>query len=309
MNNQIENAPRNLKLTEKGKNFIRTTCKGSGRYRLDGKMDKPLPSCSPQTPPSKIWYSSATWNDKKIIDDTMFGEALIDWFDEFANNYKIDPNVVAARIFLESQFCTWAYVTNPKASSSMGLGQFTNATTYDVFFSTGYRKYWTNDEIAAMTKNLINFTNVIDGKIVVVGEPENLYPEEETGRINRPFLFQNMVDNPKLCLKAAFIYMSVLADNLNGLASSTLLCYYLGGTGKIKCQTYTDTMKVQYSKKQYVKDESIVNNAIKSTSEAFTLLQKEFGYNLTNNYDSNTKTLAFDSFNINVIDSMQKKYS
>lgn len=308
MNISIENAPRNLKLTEKGKNFIRTKCKGTGRYRLDGKMDKPLPSCSPPIPSSKIWYSNATWNNKKIIDDTMYGEALIDWFDEYANNYKIDPNVVAARIFLESSFCTWAYVTNSNKSSSMGLSQFTNETTSDVFFSSGYRKYWTNDEIAAMTKNLINFTDIIDGKIVIVGDKHSIITSNEIGRTNRPFLFQNMVDNPKLCLKAAFIYMSVLADKVNRLASSTLLCYYLGGVGK-KCETYTDTMKEQYNKSFYKNDKTTVDNAIKSTSEAFALLQKEFGYNLTNNYDSNTKTLAFDSFNINVIDSMQKNYS
>lgn len=220
-------------LTAEGKQFIRKVCVGNDNTLLRGKSsytikdtasrlynpDGVLPFCNPATLPSKYWQSSAKHGTANIITNQQLGEALIEWFDKYGEIFEMDANIIAAQAYAESGYKLWNY---PLTSSASGIGQFTLDTTYAVIisnkFSSKSEYRFTIDEIAAITKGCTGNTtdnNTFSVKLLI-------------GRTNRPFVHQNICDNPEIMIKAQFNYMKYISSKCNGLASSTLFGYNRG---------------------------------------------------------------------------------
>ncbi len=220
-------------LTRAGKSFINSVCSGTGRSLLDGKSnakitdtgskyynpDGHLPFCMPVISASKIWYSQAKYNGKTIQNDQELGIALIDWYDKYGKIFQMDANIIAAQGWAESGYKIWNY---PLTSTASGIGQFTVEAVFDVIatnkFATQPEYRFTAQEIAAITKNWSG--NTSDIKSFKVGYP--------LGKRNRPYLHQNICDNPEIMIKAHYAYMKYLSGRCDGIASSSLFGYNRG---------------------------------------------------------------------------------
>jgi len=221
-----------IKLTELGKQFIRNACAGTSNSLLTGQshdkindiesklynIDGHLPFCNPESP-AMPWTGHAKFNGVNITTNQQLGEALIVWFDKYGQLFEMDTNIIAAQAFAESGYKIWNY---PLTSNASGISQFTTDTTFGVIvankFATKPEYRFTNEEIAAITKNLtgnLKEENSFSTKFLI-------------GRTNRPFIHQNIIDNPEIMIKAQFCYMKYISNKCNGLASSALFGYNRG---------------------------------------------------------------------------------
>lgn len=238
-------------LTRTGKAFITNVCSGTNRSLLDGKSQYKiddissnlynpngvLPFCIPETSPTKIWYSNAEHNGKKIQNNQELGIALIDWFDKYGEIFQMDANIIAAQAWAESAYNIWIY---PLTSTASSISQITIDTIYEIVvknkFATKLDYNFTTAEIAAITKNVTGNTQ---------NDYDVSYPQ---GKKNRPILHQNMIDNPEIMIKAQYSYMKFISNKCNGIASSTLFGYNRGPYLPV-CSSYTKSINNAISKR------------------------------------------------------------
>ena len=230
-------------LTEEGKAFIRKVCSdatstsliagtspdrirdaSSNLYNADGH----LPFCYPIQPP-KIWTSHAKHNGAPITNNQQLGEALIDWFDKYGQQFGLDVNIIAAQAFAESGYKIWNY---PLTSTASGINQFIMPTVYDMVINNSN---FNQTEKDALTVGWSGSTT----------DPNTWGHNNLTllSKRNRPFLHQNICDNPDIMIKAQFVYMKYISDNYSkGIASSTLFGYSRG-QGLVKPSYSTSVQK------------------------------------------------------------------
>lgn len=279
------------KLTQAGENFIRSKCNGSGNSKLQGTAaDKRgykknptavLPYCSPLTTTSKVWTSNPAINGG-ISTNAQLGEALIRWYNKYAEEFEMDANIMAAQAYQESAFIVWNYAVN---SSASGISQFVDDAVYDIIMRNSRGGMSAADK-EAISKNMIGYT----------------YPETPTknpflvdydlGRQNRPILHQNIIDNPEIMIKAQFAYMKYIATRCDSLASCTLFGYNRG-PGFVKSSSYPAAIAAA---KSY--GNSYENEGINYVYRIFKNLYDNFGYkelDITKEAAEN-----FDSFNANL---------
>lgn len=268
-----------IALTEKGKEFIRKQCAGTGKSLLYGKSpykvkdtsskyynpDGVLPFCDPPTSPTKNWLASPKFEGKTITTNADFGEALIKWYDKYAKLYLLDANVLAAQAFQESAYKAWNY---PLTSTASGLCQFINDAVFDWIIDkskyTSITPKFTDDEIALITKNIVGNKN--DFKATYsVGSLQ--------GKQNRPILHQNVIDNPEIMIKAQCRFMRYVANRCDSLTSSVLFGYSRGPGNATK--SYAESVakaKVYTSKGDYHEE------GVGYVYNIFKLLYDNFGY-------------------------------
>jgi hypothetical protein len=286
-------------LTEKGKEFIRSKCSGSGNSLLYGKSaykekdtkskyynpDGVLPFCDPPTSPTKMWLASPKYGSKTITTNSEFGEALIQWYDKYAKLYFLDANVLAAQAFQESGYKAWNY---PLSSTASGLCQFLNDSVFDWVIDkskyTSVTPKFTDDEIAKITKNIVgNKTNFKE--TYSVGSLQ--------GKQNRPILFQNIIDNPEIMIKAQCRYMRYIANRCDSLTSSVLFGYSRGPGNATK--SYAESIakaKVYTTKGDYHEE------GVDYVYKIFKLLYNNFGYGFLEMAE--TPDPKFDKFIVSI---------
>lgn len=203
-------------LREEGVKFIKKVCEGNGNSLLQGKNDSgALPYCNPPTPSNKIWICKPTDSAGKILTtNTQLGEMLVYWFNKYSKQYGLNANIVAAQAYAESGYKLWNY---PLTSTASGICQFVMETIYDIIVSNRDGSF-TEAEINAITKNWTT-----DNKDITT------FKVNHTGKNNRPFLHQNVCNNPQIIIKAQCSYLKFIADKYtDGIASSTLFGYSRG---------------------------------------------------------------------------------
>jgi hypothetical protein len=229
---------KNLKLTKTGEAFIRS--KAANSELLTGKENHNLPNSSISNTPTiftSIVKDVASYNNAPNLDtynsnilsgvngNNRLGELLIHWFNKYGQYYNVDPNVIAAQAFQESQFRTWAY----SKTGALGLTQFVPATLFDTVIkvdSTLSGKFTTNEK-NLIKLNLSGNTNTISSYSIIKGE-------REIGIHNRSILHQNLMNNPELAIKAQCVLMNFISNNNAFYVSSSLFCYNVGSYKKSK---------------------------------------------------------------------------
>ncbi|MFW6246609.1 MAG: N-acetylmuramoyl-L-alanine amidase [bacterium] len=228
----------NLKITEEGKKFIRGICDENASL-LSGNFNIPLPFSYPPVPKSKIWECNIkdplSNNPNKLIENNSeLAEALIFWFEKYADEFQLDANILAAQAYVESGFKMWAYAKSLNSTAS-GVNQFLMSTTYDVIV-LNLRKNKTSQDQEDIDKIIKDLRNPYNEASYKVGGENN-----GDARRNRPILHQNIINNPDVMIRAQFKYMKLISDRCNSIASTSLFAYNRGAYG-YSAKTYTDAI-------------------------------------------------------------------
>ena len=271
------------KLSDKGEEAIKAIVNGSGNSYLsgsakdkvgyDGNLTAILPHCYPKTDVNYVWTSNPAINSGIETNDQL-AEALILWYNEYAGEldaggFELDANIMVAQAIQESGLKIWNYAVN---SSASGISQYIADTVYSSIIRNP-RGTFTNDELRALTVNMIGYTHQDD----VI--PDDIAPfsvstiaKDYLGQRNRPILHQNIIDNPKIMIKAQFDYMKSIGKKCDNVASCALFGYnrgpgYLRGSSYSKAITVASNVKTDYE-----------NEGIKYVYNIFKNLYDNFGY-------------------------------
>ena len=277
------------KLRKEGENFIRSKCSGTGTSKLRGKAtDKKgyknnptavLPYCSPLTTTSYEWISNPAINGG-IRTNGELGEALIKWYNQYAEEFQMDANIMAAQAYQESAYIVWNFAVNSTAS---GISQFVDDAIYDIIMRNSRGGMSAADK-QAISKNMIGYT-------YSTGTPpkDKFLVDFHAGRVNRPILHQNIIDNPAIMIKAQFAYMKWISTRCDKLASCTLFGYSRG-PGYVKSSSYSAAIALAKGQGNSYEDEGI-----KYVYRIFNNLYQNFGYK---HLDITKEAAAtFDKFN------------
>jgi len=278
------------KLSKEGKDFIRSKCKGSGKSKLRGDANDKggykynpegvLPYCSPLTAKGKQWISNPLINGG-VNTNAELAEALIKWYNKYAEEYEMDANIMAAQAYQESLWIIWNYAVN---SSASGISQFVAGTFYEVLIKNK-RKDFTDAELIALTQNMVGYTYTPGST-----PPENPFLVKYTlGKKNRPFLHQNIIDNPEIMIKAQFSYMKWISTRCDKMASCSLFGYNRGPY-LTNSSSYSAWIAAAKSRSNNYENEGIIY-----VYRIFKLLYNNFGYTKLNIND--VAAANFSSFN------------
>ena len=217
-------------LTNTGKKFIQKICEGDGNSLLSGSNSYKLSFSN--DPASTIYTANPTINGQPITTNFQLGQVLIQWFNKYAQLYDIDANIVAAQAYIESNYRLWAFpsgngVKTPNKSSAQGITQFLSKTFYDVVIgnhgvASRTSTLFTEDEINKLTNGLID-PNLQSSYIY---DPAS--STYSTALANRVELFQNIMDNPDLMIKAQCRLIKGISFKSANNAASTLFGYNQG---------------------------------------------------------------------------------
>jgi len=283
-----------FKLTVQGENFIKSICSGNGNSLLVGTNNKPFPYCDPEITVDKIWTSFSGINGD-IKTNEQLGLSLIKWYNEYSDLCKIDANFLAAQTFIESGYKVWNYSN----TGSMGIGQFTPATIFDVIIKSNS----TMDNLSKIIMTADERDYITYGIPTNIINDVNNFTSWKRLAPYREQLFQNIVDAPRIIVKMQFRYMKYIANLYskypnNSLASHVLFGYNRG-YGYIK-KSYSGS--IEYAKihgKIDEKGNSYEKEGIKYVYKIFDTLYKNFGYTELN---MNIPTSNFDSTTANIDD-------
>jgi hypothetical protein len=244
-----------LQLNETGKNFIRTICAGNGDSLISGKNRYNLSFSPVQDTPTTFTANAVDHLGQPITSNQQLGEALIFWYNKFAEISRVDASILAAQGYAESRYRLWHY---GRASSSQGLSDLTSRQIY---------RYIINNTIDSVTNNLENLDlppnrdpaqgQIFGADTSFTSPIEPIATEEESNRMssgltdpdlessyvyrglgvskqtlavaldNRLPLFQNAMDNPDLMIKAQAVIMKRLLRRNNNNVAAALFCYNL----------------------------------------------------------------------------------
>ena len=212
-------------ITQKGENFINEVVKKNGNSLLKGNNGSlPFSNDGNGNPVNKEWTVNAKTNivDGEDVTVDNLAEALISWFNEAADIYELDPNILAAQAYIESGFKLWWY---DKETTKSGINGFSMSMIYSIIidnFSNVRPEMTLNDR-----SNLIN-------NLEAPLSPTSYQPTsgnentKQIARNNRALLHQNIIDSPQTMIKAQARYMRYLSNNSAKLASTSLFCYNRG---------------------------------------------------------------------------------
>jgi len=306
-------------LTKKGKEFITHICSSFSTKILTGKNSYVFPYTN--TPYSnKVWVCDIKYNGKQLTNATDVANALIDWYNKYANIYKLDANIIAAQAYVATKYYMWYYAEDVTAS---GVPQLTMLTFYNRYVKNiDTASTSTDTSIPKITKNeievIINgLTDKYDVNSYNVGGAT-----PEVARSNRPIFHQNVINNPEIMIKIQCDYMKSITNNCDSIASTSLFCYSRGS--EYVADTYSDALL----KCKNDKGEEYMNYGLDYVLEIFGVLGDEdnllvskgakkkykpkgiyFGYDSKNFPDTDPKNLRlneeFNMFGANVNLSIQ----
>lgn len=237
------------KITTQGEDFITHICNvgmvGNKKGTLlRGKNTYSLPFCT-QPQRSQIWTCDIKippLNAQTITTASELAQALIYWFNYYAQIFNLDANVIAAQAYAESSYYMWNYAGGN--SSASGVNQFLSGTLYEVIVKNNGKSYnsvnyFTDNEVNRIINGLTQ--GRIESSYKSGGNTEESSPAHQITWNNRPTLHQNIINNPEIMIKAQCLYMSWIANRCNALTSSTLFGYSRGPGYAVK--TYTNSIQ------------------------------------------------------------------
>lgn len=321
-------AKRNNKITNEGEDFIKGIVDSNGKSLLSGN-NGPLPFSDDGNGNyiDKTWTVNAKYSidPDRDLNENNLADALINWFNEFGNDYDLDPNILAAQAYIESGYNLWWY---DKRRTKSGINGFTMPMIYSIIIEN-----FSNIEPLMSLNDISNLNNNLKDRLSStsyqpVSGNENT---KQIARENRGLLHQNIIDNPKTMIKAQARYMRYLSDNCDGLASTSLFCYNKGSD--FISNTYSKTIQ-KYKKDLGIKDNEhskikegldyvlktfgVLGDTLNSIKTSFGRTYKpvgySFGYNnlFITNDNSDLETYPndnFDPFEANKVESEQYEFS
>lgn len=270
-------------------------CKGDGDSLLKGNNGN-LVFSYPTI--NKTWVAKPkNMNGDIIKTNSELGNLLIIIYNKYGELFQLDPNVLAAQAYIESNYKLWIYPDEKLNSTAVSITQFLQKTLYDIVVRNIYRKTvgieFSENEIKLITLGC-------EGNI---RNPLIFNINNKLGRINREVILQNSMDNPDIMIKAQFVYMKQLSKLSNKLASLSLFGYSRGHA-YLK-PTYTDT--INYTRN--VKGDEYCQIGIDYVFKVFNYLGNPkysqfgyFGYDKSP-YNVNCDISAFNQFNAEVDES------
>lgn len=240
-------------LTKKGENFILNRCLANSSFGIDkfsGKRKFPLPKSNN---PNTITYVSTPVDEanKPITTPEILAKNLISWFNRYSQVYLLDANIIAAQSYAESGYDLWIYSNG----GAMGITQFLDTALYDTVIKNSYDF---KDEIEILTQGLQGDTTDIRHYIPNYSTRDNTIVStlatSTIAKQNRAIWFQNIINNPRIMIKAQCYLMSFIGQRNNNLASSTLFAYNRGGY--LRSSSYNDIIDKTTKKygKEYIKE-------------------------------------------------------
>ena len=232
-------ARRETKITNQGESFINEVVNKNGNSLLRGN-NGPLPFSDDGNGNvvNKEWVVNAKTKivDGEEITVDNLADNLISWFNKIANDYELDPNILAAQAYAESGFRLWWYDNNTTKS---GINGFTMSMVYSIIvenFSIVTPKMKETTEIRNLIFNLQAPKSSSSYQPTVGNENT-----KQIARRKRTLLHQNIIDNPQIMIKAQARDIRYVSDNSDYLASTSLFCYNKGS--KYLANTYSRTIQ------------------------------------------------------------------
>lgn len=247
-------------LTIKGIDFIESTCNNDANI-LSGKRDTPFGYLG-----EDITYTSIiNYNGLEITTPQQYSKLLIESFNKYGREYGLDSNILAAQAYQESSFRPWNY----SSGNAMGVSQFIPISAYDVLINNpATKKDFSSEELGKLLNGLVDpiYKNKRYWKLPL----GNSQTEDQQVRNNVNQVFENLRNNPDLCIKMQASYMRFISLNNNGLASSTLMAYNRGGYYRSK--TYGEMIN------NVINGKTKIEEGANYVERIFRNLGNSFGY-------------------------------
>jgi len=231
MATQPEDSVRKFLLTEKGKEFIRFVANGTTNGLLVGRNTYNLPFSFDNGTGSFV-ASPLSDNGQPITNDGELAESLISWFDEYALIYSIDANQMAAQLYAETKFKLWDYNSN----GGLGIGRITPNVLYGVLNNQSL-EIGSGDEPYLVPMSSTERDTIYNGltgatpiELTDISISEGMESEIERAVNNRILLHQNIINNPKIMIKAHFALMASIGIRNNNVTASAYLAYKINPT-------------------------------------------------------------------------------
>lgn len=230
------NIPRRPLITNQGIDFMKSIASKYGTNGLiTGKKSYRIPF-STETSPQTHTANALNKDGNLITTNLQLIDSLVFWINKYSKQYDLDPNIISAQCFVESTYCLWTYAGGD--SSACGISQFTIPTFYDIVINNSKREF-SEAEINKITVGLSNvgtYTNYYQ-KAFYTKDSDNTN-DKQLSINNRLPLYQNIINNPEILIKAQCILMSEISNNNDNLASSTAFAYNVGS--QLKGKDYYD---------------------------------------------------------------------
>lgn len=225
-------------LTQTGKNFIRTICSGNSTSLITGKYKYNLPFSELENVSVNHTSNANDHLGDRILSNSQLGEALIFWFDKYAELNNLDANILAALTYQESKYRLWHY---SKLTSGCGI---TNEISNRIYrFIINQENPDTDDEFAvllfssneigAITANTTGSSNSTN--YIYKGRLTNQKLKIQAIK-NRKVLYQNIINNPEIMIKLMSNIVKVCSIRNNYNTPSALFAY--NRDYKIKNKSY-----------------------------------------------------------------------
>lgn len=267
-------------LTKKGEEFILNRCLANSTFgadRFNGKRSFALPKSNVT---QGTVFSSSPKDEQQIPITTaeQLATNLISWFNRYSKLYALDANIIAAQAYAESGYNLWIY----SEGGAMGLSQFLDTAIYDTVVKN---QATFQDDIGDLTNGMTG--DLKDIRIYIPNfstRDKTILSNADTtatAKANRQVLFQNIINNPKIMIKAQCYVMSFIGQRNNNLASSSLFAYNRGGY--LTSTSYDDMIsKTQRSYgSEYIKEGvSYVNRIFNLLAGKEPFVNVGFGYNI-----------------------------
>lgn len=272
-------------LTKKGEEFITNRCLANTTYgsnRFSGKRKFALPK-SILSSDTVFVAQPRDEKNQLITTPDVLAKNLISWFNRYSEDYQLDANIIAAQAYAESGYNLWIY----SEGGAMGLCQFLDTAVFDTVIKN---KYTFDQELQNILTGLngidpnankhdiryiIPHYNSSDKKIISTKDTI------EIAKNNRSVLFQNVINNPKLMIKAQCYLMNFIGGRNNNLASSSLFAYNRGAY--LTSTSYDDMINKTSNRygKEYLKEGlNYVDRIFKLLAGKEPLVPVGFGYQI-----------------------------
>lgn len=216
------------KLTKEGEKFIRTICNGQGDSLIKGRFGYNLPFSEFQNTGVTFTANAVDPFGNTIVTNEQLGEALIVWYNRYAELTNLDANVLAAQGYEESGYRLWYY---NGVNSGCGLADLTSIDIYKYIVRSQTPEtleglatpQFDQNEIDRIIQNTTDPLN----RLSYIYRGDRTTPElAQTAIDNRYTLYQNIVNNPELSIKAQAIILSQISIRNNGLKPNILFAYH-----------------------------------------------------------------------------------
>jgi hypothetical protein len=161
-----------------------------------------------------------------VMTNSNYAEAIISMINYYSAKYNLNANIIAAEEYKESGYRTANYSYNKdRTVAAMGMSQFIT--------ETAIRAILKSSEFTSTEKNsLLKGMSTNDTAMLLSPFKSNSEIKYERNIMksdtNLPIFMQNVFDNPEIMIKAHCSLIESIERQCNGLASSSIFCYYHG---------------------------------------------------------------------------------